>query len=121
MEPKRIKSKQTHGGPTSKCWPKGSRTPPANATTSTDSVFTAMASNPSETNSAAGSVDFTPTGAAVDAANVEGPFSSFFDTVDYSGAFASTGDSWLDGWSYLDCVQVRARTLGTQPRKHLNS
>jgi hypothetical protein len=76
------------------------------ATTSSASVFTAMASNPSENNKAADSVDFTPVGEAVNAANVEGPFSSFFDTVDYSGAFAPTGDSWLDGWSYLDCVQV---------------
>jgi len=70
----------------------------------TDSVFTAMASNPSETNTAAGSVDFTPVGPAADTTNVEGPFSDFFDTVTYSGAFAD--NSWLDGWSYLDCVQV---------------
>jgi hypothetical protein len=88
----------------------------ATAVTSADDVFTAMATNPSENNKAANSVDFTPVGEALNAANVEGPFSSFFDTVTYSGAFAPTGTSWLAGWSYLDCVQVRARTRHTKPQ-----
>ena len=44
-------------------------------------------------------------GDAIAASNVEAAYSPWFDTVDYSGAFAPTGDSWLDGWSYLDCVQ----------------
>jgi hypothetical protein len=44
-------------------------------------------------------------GDAVAPANVEASYSPWFDTVTYSGAFAPDVDSWLDGWSYLDCVQ----------------
>merc|ERR1719231_219032 len=39
------------------------------------------------------------------AASTEAKFSDFFDTTTYAGAFAPTGDTWLTGWSYLDCVQ----------------
>ena len=34
--------------------------------------------------------------------------------IAYSGAFDPAADSWLDGWSYLDCVQVRNCTPGTR-------
>jgi hypothetical protein len=77
------------------------------AVDATADVLTTVPVAPNEANRVAGSIDLTPMGAAVDAANVEASFDGdFFDTVDYSGAFAPTGDSWLDGWSYLDCVMV---------------
>eukprot|EP01046_Picozoa_sp_COSAG06_P049406 COSAG06_NODE_7599_length_2446_cov_1.212186_1_plen_671_part_01 len=72
---------------------------------STADVLTAIPVAPNEANRVADSIDLTPTGDAVDAANVDAAFDTWFDTVTYSGAFSSSDPSWLDGWSYLDCVQ----------------
>ena len=66
-------------------------------------VFTDVGA--SFTEDATDDVNLAPMGAAIAASNVEPAYSPWFDTVSYSGAFAPTGDSWLDGWSYLDCVQ----------------
>jgi hypothetical protein len=77
----------------------------ATAVTATAAVLTAVTDDVTESSTGAGSVDLTPVGDAVAAANVEAAYSPWFDTVDYSGAFAPGVDSWLDGWSYLDCVQ----------------
>ena len=42
-------------------------------------------------------------------------FDDFFDQVSYSGAFSANVDSWLDGWSYLDCVMVSTAILSVVP------
>ncbi len=77
------------------------------ATESTAAVLASVPNSPNEANSVAGSIDLTPIGDALLDANVEDPPAgdAFFDTTDYAGAFAPGVDSWLDGWSYLDCVQ----------------
>ena len=73
------------------------------AVSASAAVFTAMDADATEVATAA--VDPTPIGAAVDPANVEAAYSPWFDTVTYTGAFDPAASSWLDGWSYLDCVQ----------------
>ncbi len=78
----------------------------ATAIDATAPVLTAVPVAPNEFNRVANSIDLTPVGDAADAANVDDAFDAFFETVDYSGAFAKTGASWLAGWSYLDCVMV---------------
>jgi hypothetical protein len=90
------------------------------AVDATAAVLTAVPVAPNEANRVADSIDLTPIGDAVVAANVDDPFAfgsvdaasvnAVFDTVTYSGAFAPDENSWLDGWSYLDCVMVSVAT-----------
>jgi hypothetical protein len=47
---------------------------------------------------------------------VDRPFSTFFDSVHYSGAFSPSGGTWLDKWSYLDCVRGALSTSGCNPQ-----
>merc|ERR1719473_1321172 len=60
---------------------------------------------PLESSTGKGTFDPRASGAAVDMSNVDMPLNSYFERTGYSGAFAPTGNTWLEGWSYLDCVQ----------------
>ena len=88
----------------------------ATATNPTSAVLTTLPTSPNEAN--IGSIDLTPIGDAVDASNVEAVFDTYFDTVAFVGAFDPVAESWLDGWSYLDCVQVRIFAPGTPASTH---
>jgi hypothetical protein len=50
-------------------------------------------------------IDPRPVGLAMSKKSIEAPFNGFFTKEAFSDAFAPTGDTWLTGWSYLDCVQ----------------
>ena len=68
------------------------------------------------------SVDPRPLANAAAAATslVDPPFSAFFTDVSHSGAFSSSGTTWLHSWSYLDCVQDTLHAGSCDPAAAVN-